>query len=221
LKRIVRDIERPDKEALDAVRLFSPATLHEAQGRTGAVDFRIKPVDFESRLAGPAVTARCHAGDNLMIFAAIDAAQPGDVLVICGGGLVEQGGFGEVLATACMAAGIAGLVTDASVRDGAAIKRLGFPVFSAGLSVKGTVKETAGVVNHPVVIGGVQVEPGDVVVGDADGVVVVPRAKAADVAKAAAARDDREAEIMESLRAGKSVLDLTGMGATLAAKGCT
>lgn len=108
---------------------FSPATLHEAQGRRGALDSRIKPIGSGMRACGPAVTAQCPPGDNLMLQAAISVARPGDVLVVSAGNHTEQGGFGEVLTTACLARGIAGLVTDAGVRDGLAIKKLGFPVF--------------------------------------------------------------------------------------------
>jgi 4-hydroxy-4-methyl-2-oxoglutarate aldolase len=217
--RLIKNIRRPDRSVIDQVAKFSPSTLHEAQGRKGAFDSRIKPVQPGMAVCGPAVTALCHPGDNLMIHAAISIAEPGDVLVIASAGFAEQGGFGDVLATACQAKGIAGFVTDGSVRDSVALRRNGFPVFSAGLCIKGTVKETIGTVNHPVVIGGTIVRPGDIVAADDDGVVVVLPEEALDVARKSAEREEKEARYMAALRSGGDVLEVLGTGRILRAKG--
>jgi 4-hydroxy-4-methyl-2-oxoglutarate aldolase len=172
-------------------------------------------------VCGPAVTARCHPGDNIMLQLAISVAGPGDVLVVATGESSEQGSFGEVLTTWCMARGIAGLVTDGGVRDGLAIRNKGFPVFCPGLCVKGTVKETLGSVNHPIVIGGIAVEPGDIVCADDDGVVIVRRDEALQIAADAEAREQNEARLMKSLEEGADLLKIVGMDAIAAAKGCT
>ena len=198
---VIRSFNRPPETVVKEIAKFSPATLHEAQGRRGALDSRIKPIGSGMRACGPAVTAQCPPGDNLMLQAAISVARPGDVLVVSAGNHTEQGGFGEVLTTACLARGIAGLVTDAGVRDGLAIKKLGFPVFCLGSCMKGTVKETLGTVNQPVVI--------------------VRQEEAAEVAARAREREEKEARFMQALRNGANVLEVLGMDKVLGAKGCT
>lgn len=216
---IISEFTRPSAELVKGISLYPPATLHEAQGRMGAVDSRIKPIYQGMRLCGPAVTATSHPGDNLMLITAISVAKPGDVLVVSAGDHPQQGGFGEVLATACKARGIAGLVTDAGARDGSAIQALGFNVFCYGLSVKGTVKETVGRINHPITLGGVVIRPGDIISADDDGVVVVPQEDIARVTEQSAAREEREARLMQSLRDGADVLSLLGMDKVLEKKG--
>ena len=173
------------------------------------------------RACGPALTISCHPGDNIMLITAITLAQPGDMLVVSAGDHTEQGGFGEVLATACKAKGIAGLVLDASVRDGPAVRDIGFNVFSYGLCMKGTVKETLGTINQPIVIGGIAIRPGDIVSADDDGVVVVPKENIADVCGKSEARDAKEAGFMKKLAAGANVLELIGLDKVLQAKNCT
>ncbi|TDY16853.1 4-hydroxy-4-methyl-2-oxoglutarate aldolase [Paraburkholderia sp. BL6665CI2N2] len=221
MPHVTRTITRPSPSLIEALSALPPATLHEAQGRRYALDWRIKPIYPGMRFCGPALTARCTPGDNLMLQVAISLAEPGDVLVIDTGGNPEQGPFGEVLATACVARGIAGLVINSGVRDAAAIQKLAFPVFSTGLSVKGTVKETLGDVNLPVVVGGVSIAPGDVIAGDDDGAVVVPAADAARIATLSREREDKEAAFMARLRSGENVLQVLGMDRVLKAKGCT
>jgi 4-hydroxy-4-methyl-2-oxoglutarate aldolase len=218
---IVRSIQRPSAALVSAIGQYSPATLHEVQGRLGAVDSRIKPTYPGMRACGPALTVSCHAADNIMLIAAIGLASPGDVLVVAAGDRPQQGGFGEVLATACMAKGIVALVTDAGTRDGAAVRDRGFNVFCYGLSVKGTVKETLGTVNHPIVLGGVLIRPGDIVSADDDGVVVVEQERIADVTRLSAEREAKEAKMMQALTEGADVLELTGIGKILEAKGCS
>ena len=220
MEHIIKTIRRPAAEVVRAVAAFPSATLHEAQGRIGALDSRIKPVAQGMQFCGPALTVRCTPGDNLMVSAAISIAQPGDVIVIDAGGNEEQGPFGEVLATAAKARGVAAMVFNCGVRDAVALRKLGLPIFSIGLSIKGTVKETLGEVNHPVVVGGVHINPGDILCGDDDGVVLVRADDAITVAEKSAEREAKEAQFMERLRSGESVLDVLGMGKVLAAKGC-
>jgi 4-hydroxy-4-methyl-2-oxoglutarate aldolase len=219
---VIRNISRPDPGLVNDLAALSPATIHEAQGRKGAVDWRIKPIYSGMTLCGPVVTALCHPGDNLMLIAAIEVARPGDVLVVASGGLVEQGGFGEVLATACKARGLAGFVTDACVRDGPAIKAMAFPVFSRGLAMRGTVKETVGTINHPIAFGGILVTPGDVICGDDDGLVLVRPDEITATLRASHEREAKEAASMAAFRNdGKGPIELTGLDKRLAERGCT
>ncbi|MDX9861099.1 MAG: 4-carboxy-4-hydroxy-2-oxoadipate aldolase/oxaloacetate decarboxylase [Rhodospirillales bacterium] len=220
MPNVIRSFERPDPDHLKEIAKFPPATLHEAQGRRGAVDSRIKPVARGMSFGGPAMTVSCHIGDNLMVFEAINLAQPGDVLVVSAGNNPEQGGFGEVLASACLARGIAAFVIDAGVRDGAALRELGLPVFSLGLCIKGTTKETVGSINHPIVLGGEWIRPGDFVAGDDDGVVVVRKEEIIEVARASAAREADETRRIASYRAG-TPMDISKRVAVMREKGCT
>ncbi|HEY0123913.1 MAG TPA: 4-carboxy-4-hydroxy-2-oxoadipate aldolase/oxaloacetate decarboxylase [Rhizobium sp.] len=203
---IKRDFTRPSAEALAAIKPFSPATIHEAQGKLGALDSRIKPIKPGLQICGPAITGQCHIGDNLMIFQAIELAKPGDVLVLSAGNNPEQGGFGDVLAAACRGKGIIGLVTDAGVRDGRGLRESGFSVFSLGLCIKGTSKSTLGTVNKPITIGNELITPGDIIVGDDDGVVVV-RQDPFTLAKACAAREAEEAALIENHLKGHTKFD--------------
>lgn len=220
MTHIITEITRPTDEELAFAKSITPATIHEAQDRIGALDPAIKPVKPGLTVCGPAFTVSCTPGDNMMLIAAIGCARPGDVLVVSAGGLREQGGFGEVLATACMSRGIAGLIIDAGVRDGAAIRKIGFPVFSTGLAMFGTVKETVGYVNHPVVVGGVAIAPGDILSGDDDGVVHLKREDITSVCKMGQEREAKEDGMMRSLRDGGDILELSGMRQRLLDKGC-
>jgi 4-hydroxy-4-methyl-2-oxoglutarate aldolase len=186
------------------------ATVHEAMGRRGALDFVIKPVSRGMKICGRALTVQCHAGDNIMLIKAVSMAQRGDVIVMDAGEIVQSGAFGEVLATECVVRGMAGLVTSASVRDSEALTRLGFPVFSAGLSICGTVKATLGTINHRISCGGVIVNPGDIILGDDDGVVVIPLDKAETTLQNANQRVAKENKVMEQLRAGGSLFEIYG-----------
>ncbi|KAA3507753.1 4-carboxy-4-hydroxy-2-oxoadipate aldolase/oxaloacetate decarboxylase [Agrobacterium vitis] len=211
--------ERPSQEEINAIAKFSPATLHEAQGRRGALSSRIKPVDYRMKLCGPAFTVKSAPRDNIMLQLAINYAQPGDIIVVSGGEYEEAGSFGDVLANACLAKGIGGLVTDTGVRDTLQLRDLGFPVFSLSVCIKGTVKETLTAVNDPIVIGDELVYPGDIIVGDADGVVVVRRQEAMDVAALAQTREDAEAGYIAAYKAGKSVIEVSNLEPVLRAKG--
>jgi 4-hydroxy-4-methyl-2-oxoglutarate aldolase len=211
--------ERPSQEDIDAIAKFSPATLHEAQGRRGALSSRIKPVDYRMKLCGPAFTVKSAPRDNIMLQLAINYAKPGDIIVVSGGEYEEAGAFGDVLANACIAKGIGGLVTDTGVRDTLQLRDLGFPVFSLSVCIKGTVKETLTAVNDPIVIGDELVYPGDIIVGDADGVVVVRREEAKDVALLSQAREDAEAGYIAAYKAGKTVIEVSNLEPVLKAKG--
>src|SRR5690606_30428881 len=167
LVHVKTKIERPDPALVAELAKYGSATIHEAQGRLGALSSRLKPVDRAMSLCGPAFTVKCAPRDNIMLQVAISYAKPGDVIVVSAGEYEEAGSFGDVLANACLAKGIAGLVTDTGVRDTAELIELGFPVFSLSTCIKGTVKETLGQVNDPVIIGGEIVHPGDVIRGDA------------------------------------------------------
>lgn len=207
MAHVIRNFERPSRADIEAIGKFSPATIHEAQGKLGAIDPRIKPIQPGLQLCGPAITAKCHIGDNLMIFEAINLAQPGDVLVVSAGNNPDQGGFGDVLAAACIGKGIAGLVIDAGVRDGRGLRAIKFPVFSLGLCIKGTSKDTLGTINHPVVVGGEFVTPGDIIVGDDDGLVVVRTDNVAKLAKACQDREDAESKLIDMHRQGRMEIE--------------
>ncbi|MER5450368.1 RraA family protein [Streptomyces sp. NPDC002766] len=196
----------------EALASASSATLHEAAGRRGALPSVIGPAFAGARLAGPAFPVASPPGDNLWIHRAVYAAEPGDVLAVDVGGGTEFGYWGEILSTAALARGLAGLVISGGVRDRDALADLGLPVFATGLCIRGTGKDfdAAGSLGERVRIGEVFIERGDLVVGDADGVVVIPRADAEAVLKAGAERDAKEAALMRRIRAGERTLDLYG-----------
>jgi len=215
----VRNIQRPDTGVVAALAKFGVATLHEAQGRTGLMDASIRPIYTGAALCGPALTVLTHPGDNWMLHVAAELLRPGDIVVIACSAPNGDGMFGELLATSYRTRGALGLVSDTGVRDVKEISTMGFPVFSRHISAKGTVKATAGSVNVPVVCAGMLVNPGDVIAADDDGVVVIARDKAAEVARAAQAREDKEAVTRKRLAAGELGLDLYGMREALAKAG--
>lgn len=216
---IVRAIARADAEDIRRLGGAGVATVHEAQGRTGLLRPYMRPVYPSARVAGSAVTVLCGAGDNLMIHAAIAVVQPGDVLVVSTMEESTHGMFGELLAESCRAHGVVGLVIDAGVRDITEITALGFPVWSRAVSAQGTSKTIAGSVNVPIVCAGASVSPGDVIVGDADGVVVVPREKAGVVVTAVDERLAKEERTRARLKAGELGLDIYGLRDVLAQRG--
>lgn len=218
---VTTKIERPTPEQLERLGAFSSATIHEAQGRRGAIDSTIKPVDRSMRFVGSAFTVVCAPRDNLMLQVAIHYARPGDVLVVSAGALSQAGTFGDVLANAADSKSIAALVTDSGVRDTEALRALGFPVFSGSVSITGTVKETLGPINQPLVFGGQLINPGDAIVGDADGVVVVRRDELDAVAELSRRRDEHEQSLIQQYRAGATTIELCGLTDVLPVKGLT
>lgn len=214
----LNDVGDTDTILIKKLETYSAATIHEAQGRIGALNSAIKPVAVEMSCCGPAFTVQCAPRDNLMLQVAISSAARGDIVVVSAGEIAEAGSFGEVLANACLAKGLSGLVTDTGVRDSRELTGLGFPVFSSGICIKGTVKETIGPMNMPIVVGGELIEPGDIVRGDADGVVVVKRERLEEVIEKCEARIIAEAEYIAAYWAGKSVLDVSNLRGVLASK---
>jgi 4-hydroxy-4-methyl-2-oxoglutarate aldolase len=197
----------------------SSATVHEAMGRRGAMDMSIKPLVRGMKVCGRAITVQCHPGDNIMLIKAVSMGGQGDVIV-CNMERQNEGPFGEVLAAECVTRGIVGLVTTSAVRDGDAIVKLNFPVFSAGLCIAGTAKATLGTINHTISCGGVLISPGDIILGDSDGVVIVPLAEAEDILEKAEAREKNEAAIMQRLYNGESLFTIYGYQKVFDALGC-
>ncbi|MGF0164461.1 4-carboxy-4-hydroxy-2-oxoadipate aldolase/oxaloacetate decarboxylase [Streptomyces koyangensis] len=216
-----RAVERADRAAVEALSAFGVATVHEAMGRLGLMRPYIRPVYEGARLCGTAVTVLLQPGDNWMLHVAAEQVREGDVVVAGCTTESEDGFFGELLATSLRARGAGGLVIDGGCRDIDDLRRMDFPVFSRAVNAKGTVKATLGSVNVPVVVANALVKPGDVVIADADGVVVVPAARAAEVAEAAARREAAEEGKRQRFRDGELGLDLYAMRGPLAELGLT
>jgi 4-hydroxy-4-methyl-2-oxoglutarate aldolase len=216
---VVTDVPRAPLERIDRLAEFGVATVHEALGRIGFLGPRYRPVHLGSRIGGSAVTTLCWPGDNLMIHAAVEQCQPGDILVVTTTSPSTDGMFGELLATSLQSQGVRGLIIDAGVRDVTELHDMGFPVWSVAVSAQGTVKSTAGAVNVPVVLGGQTIHAGDVIVADDDGVVCVPRADVTRGIELSQSRIDKEEQARATFRAGTLGLDHYGMRDKLAALG--
>ena len=207
-----RDIDRVGAAVVAAARALPTATLHEAGGKIGALPSIIKPIAAAFRCCGPALTVHSPGGDNLWLHRGLDIAQPGDVLVVHVSGAYDHGYWGEIMTTMAKARGLAGLVIDGCVRDAVLLEQIGFPVFARGLCIRGTTKDygAIGWLNAPVLVGDITVSAGDLVVGDTDGVVVVPRLRAAEVVAKSQQRERDEAAVLKRLEAGESTMQVYG-----------
>ena len=216
---VVRNIKRVDPEIVDGYGPIGVATVHEAQGRKGLLASHLRPIYRPAHIAGPAVTCEMAPGDNWMLHVAVEQCREGDVLVAAPTSPCEDGYFGELIATQLKARGVVGLILEAGCRDVAELTTLKFPVWSKAVFAQGTVKETLGNVNMPIVCGGQLINPGDLIVADDDGVVVVRRREAANVLSLSCEREEKEAKSRARYLRGELSLDVNNMRAKLAERG--
>jgi 4-hydroxy-4-methyl-2-oxoglutarate aldolase len=211
--------ERPSKELTERFSTLGSATVHEASGRKGAVNPAIKPIRKGVRLCGPAFTVQCGPGDNLMLHKALEKAQPGDVLVTSVSGYPEGGYFGGLMAVSAVARKLGGLAIDGCIRDSEEIIAMGFPIFARGFCIRGTSKSVPGLINHPTVFGGIVVQPGDLILGDDDGLVTIARAEVESVLEKTLQRVEAEIKKSDQLRSGISSVELNKLGKVFEALG--
>ncbi len=217
----IKTIARPSEELVRKLGKHGSATVHEAMGRIGAMRSSIKPLAKGMKICGPAFTVSAPPGDNVTILKAIHEAKKGDVIVVDFSRITDSGPFGELTAVECQTKGLGGFVTTGSVRDSKEIIGMGFPVFSSALSIVGTVKESVGRINHPISAGDVVVNPGDIILGDDDGIVVIPLAMGEEALAASDAREAKESAVKEKLRAGGSIFEIYGYQKVLDRQGWT
>lgn len=214
-KHVIRSIKRVSPDLIEAIKDFPSATIYEAYGAKGALSHSIKPIRNSMRICGPVVTVKARPGDNLIVHKSIYAAQPGDVLVVDTTSYVEAGFWGDIMTAAAQHRGVAGLVTDGAVRDSEDISSLGFPIFCQALCIKATTKSCLGTINIPILMAGVVINPGDLIVGDADGVTVVAKEDVPWVIEKARQREEKEAKVSQLLKEGKTTLELYGLSEIL------
>jgi 4-hydroxy-4-methyl-2-oxoglutarate aldolase len=212
MNQIITKIERPSKEVIEQFRNIGSATVHEASGRKGYVDCAIKPIAQGVRICGPAFTVQCHPKDNLMLHKALEKAQPGDIIVASVGGYYEAGYWGGLMATSAIGRKIGGLAIDGCIRDSEEIIKMQWPVFCRGFCIFGTGKTGTGLVNHPILFGGTMVNPGDLILGDGDGMVVVARAECKAVLEKSIERVEAEKKKSVTLAAGVSSVEFNKLG---------
>jgi len=211
---VINTFERPPKEIVDRFRGMGTATVHEASGRKGYVDYAIKPVAAGVRICGPAFTVQCHPKDNLMLHKALERAMPGDIIVVSTGGHYGAGYWGGLMATSAMGRKIGGLAIDGCIRDSDEIIKMGFPVFCRGFCILGTTKTGLGLINHPTLFGGCMVNPGDLILGDSDGIVVVGKNECEVVLAKSIERVEAEKKKAVQLAAGVSSVEFNKLGKT-------
>lgn len=219
MEQIIYDIERADPQKIEELKKYGSATVHEAIGRKGAMYARMNPLGPGMKCCGSAITVKMQAGDNLTLLKALDVAKVGDVLVVDNGNLEDEGPWGEIMSIAALLKGIAGLVIDGCVRDSGEIKEMGFPVFCVGTCIIGTVKESVGLINHPITCGRAMVNPGDVILADEDGVVVVSRDEIDYAIELSQKRTEKEKRQVERLKTGESLLHIANLDQLLTQKG--
>ena len=209
---VITNIQRPPLDIIKAFSGLATASVHEASDRKGYVDYAIKPINSGIKICGPAFTVQCAPGDNIMLHKGLERAKPGDVIVANVGGAYDYGYFGNLMATSAIAKGLGGLCIDGCIRDGAEIIASGFPVFARGFCIRGTIKATLGLVNYPLIFGGYTVFPGDLIVGDDDGLVVVKREECIDVLEKTKMRVENEKVKEKTLQSGVSSVEFNKFG---------
>ena len=205
---VITKFDRPPQETIDNFRKIAVATVYEASGRKGQVDSLIKPLRRGLKICGPAFTVQCHPKDNLMLHKALQKASPGDILITTTGQYYQAGYWGDLMTTSAIARKLGGLAIDGCIRDSEEIIESGFPVFCRGFSITGTVKNTLGLINHPIIFGGTVVNPGDIVMGDDDGMVIVDRSKCDEIYASSVKRVEKEIQKAELLKTGKTSVEL-------------
>ena len=212
-------IERPDPKIIEEFSKHASATIHEASGRKGYISYRIKPISRGMKICGPALTVECPPGDNMMLHKALERALPGDVIVATVAGAEDYGYWGDLMAASAMARKVGGLCIEGCIRDSEEIVEKGFPIFSTGFCIRGTGKGTLGLINYPIFFGGQRIEPGDIIVGDDDGLVAVARGSAAEVLAKTIARVEAEVEKEKVLSTGISSVEYNKLGPVFEAAG--
>lgn len=213
MQHVITQFERPSNEIIDKFSKLAVATVHEASGRKGDVDSRIKPIRRGAKICGPAFTVQCHPKDNLMLHKALQKASPGDIIVATTDGHYEAGYWGDLMTTSAIARKLGGLAIDGCIRDSEEIAATGWPVFCRGFCITGTVKNTLGLVNHPTIFGGTLVNPGDIILGDDDGMVIVDKNRCEEIYASAVKRVEKEIEKAELLKSGKTSVELNNLDA--------
>ncbi len=216
---VITNIQRPLPDFVKNFSGLAAATIHEASGRKGYVDYAIRPINRGIKVCGPAFTVQCAAGDNIMLHKALERAQPGDVIVAVVGGAYDYGYFGNLMATSAIAKGLGGLCIDGCIRDSAEIIASGFSIFARGFCIRGTSKGTLGLINYPMVFGGQTVFPGDLIIGDDDGLVVVKREECSEVLEKTRSRIENEKVKEDALKTGISSVTFNKLGPIFNAAG--